>query len=68
MVFGVLCRHRTRNSRRKATIDRPDYYVYETDEWLVFPHEINGLTPEEIRIHKPEAEIILQAGLLKEGS
>lgn len=26
----------------------PDYYVHETDEWLVFPHEISGLTPDEI--------------------
>nr|CAA6800814.1 MAG: Hypoxanthine-guanine phosphoribosyltransferase (EC [uncultured Thiotrichaceae bacterium] len=31
----------------------PDYYVYETDEWLVFPHELKGLTREEIRQHKP---------------
>lgn len=27
---------------------KPDYYVHESDEWLVFPHEIVGLTPEEI--------------------
>lgn len=26
----------------------PDYYVHETDEWLVFPHELHGLTVEEI--------------------
>ena len=26
----------------------PDYYVHETDEWLVFPHEVAGLTPDEI--------------------
>ena len=26
----------------------PHYYVYESDEWLVFPHEISGLTTEEI--------------------
>lgn len=25
-----------------------DYYLYETDQWLVFPHELSGLTPEEI--------------------
>lgn len=25
-----------------------DYYLYETDRWLVFPHELSGLTPEEI--------------------
>ncbi len=31
----------------------PDFYVYETDEWLVFPHELTGLTQAEIREHKP---------------
>lgn len=32
----------------------PDYYVNESDEWLVFPHEINGLSEEEIREGKTE--------------
>ena len=31
----------------------PDYYVLDTDKWLVFPHELIGLTPEEILEHKP---------------
>ena len=31
----------------------PDYYVLDTDRWLVFPHEISGLTREEILEHKP---------------
>jgi hypoxanthine phosphoribosyltransferase len=35
---------------------RPDYFVKETDRWLVFPHEIQGLTREEILAHKPVAE------------
>lgn len=26
----------------------PDYFVHESDEWLVFPHELSGLTPDEI--------------------
>ena len=26
----------------------PDYYVHESTEWLVFPHELSGLTPDEI--------------------
>ncbi|MGO9932682.1 MAG: phosphoribosyltransferase [Steroidobacteraceae bacterium] len=33
----------------------PDYYIRETDSWLVFPHELQGLTPEEILQHKPVA-------------
>lgn len=34
----------------------PDYYVQATDNWLVFPHEIQGLTREEILEHKPVGE------------
>ncbi len=33
---------------------KPDFYVHETDKWLVFPHELNGLEPGEIARHKPE--------------
>jgi len=32
----------------------PDYYLHEFSQWLVFPHELSGLTAEEIRRHKPE--------------
>lgn len=32
----------------------PHYYVHETDKWLVFPHELKGLSDEEIAMHKPE--------------
>ncbi len=37
----------------------PDYYLHETAEWLVFPHELDALTPEEMRARRPElAEIV----------
>ncbi|MBN7820667.1 phosphoribosyltransferase [Bowmanella yangjiangensis] len=26
----------------------PDFYVHESNEWLVFPHEISGLSPQEL--------------------
>jgi len=32
----------------------PDYYLHETDKWLVFPHELDGLTLDEIKDHKPQ--------------
>ena len=39
----------------KNTTDmKPDYYIHETDQWLVFPHELKGLTVEEIVEGKPE--------------
>jgi hypoxanthine phosphoribosyltransferase len=34
--------------QNNKTAIMPDYYVHESDEWLVFPHEISGLTPDEI--------------------
>lgn len=30
----------------------PDYYLYETDKWVVFPHELEELSVGEIREHK----------------
>jgi hypoxanthine phosphoribosyltransferase len=37
----------------KNTGDRiPDYYIHQTDQWLVLPYELNGLTREEIRQYK----------------
>jgi len=31
----------------------PDYHVNTTDEWLVMPYELSGLTREEIATNKP---------------
>ena len=39
----------------------PDYYVRATDRWLVFPHEVNGLTREEILANKPVDESFFSA-------
>ncbi len=33
---------------------KPDFYLHETDQWLVFPHELEGLTFKEIKDNKPE--------------
>jgi len=32
----------------------PDFYIHETDKWIVFPHELKDLNPEEIRQGKGE--------------
>ena len=37
----------------------PDYFIHETDEWLVFPHEMDGLTEEEIFENKKGMKEIL---------
>jgi hypoxanthine phosphoribosyltransferase len=64
------CRHNTpvtiriatayyKPSRNQTSL-KPDYFVHQTEEWLVFPHEICGLTEQEIRAHKPGAALILK--------
>lgn len=67
--LAARCRHNMPRDVRVATVYwkpkrnrtslAPDFYVHETDEWLVFPHELCGLNPQEIRAHKPQAGIIL---------
>ena len=39
---------------KNKTSRTPDYYLHETDRWLVFPHELDGLSIEEIKANKPE--------------
>ncbi|MEE4278334.1 MAG: phosphoribosyltransferase family protein [Halieaceae bacterium] len=39
---------------KNVTDITPDYYVHETDAWLVFPHELVGLTQQEILANKGE--------------
>jgi hypoxanthine phosphoribosyltransferase len=37
----------------------PDYFIHETEAWLVFPHELNGLTREEILKRKPGVKSVI---------
>ena len=39
---------------KNKTSRNPNYYIHETDSWLVFPHELDGLTVEELVNNKPE--------------
>ncbi len=36
----------------------PDYFIHQTDDWLVFPHELVGLSAEEILQNKPGVEVL----------
>lgn len=44
---------------RNRTTLVPDYVLHQSEAWLVFPHELCGLSAAEIRAHKPGAEAIL---------
>lgn len=46
---------------RNRTDFEPDYAVHATDEWLVFPHEMEGLTRAEMAEHKPYLLPVLDA-------
>lgn len=46
---------------RNRTARVPDYYVTATEQWLVFPHELLGLTADEILAHKPVDAGFLEA-------
>jgi hypoxanthine phosphoribosyltransferase len=39
--------------KKNVTNIVPDFCIHETDQWLVFPHELDGLTREEIFANKP---------------
>ena len=44
----------------KNAVDfKPDYFVHESEEWLVFPHELAGLEPSEIAEGKSDLASIL---------
>lgn len=73
-VLGRLGKHLKRNmpaDTRIATLYerpsanqtgiRPDYQLYQTEDWLVFPYELNGLSREEIDRHKSYVSPILDS-------
>jgi hypoxanthine phosphoribosyltransferase len=45
---------------RNRTNRVPDYYLYETDAWLKYPHSLEGLSTEEIRDNRPELYNIIK--------
>ncbi len=53
-------------ARNKAGFE-PDFYAHKTDEWLVFPHEMEGLSRSEIVANKPHLLTVMDAleGIIK---
>ena len=37
----------------------PDYFLHQSEQWLVFPHELDGLTPAEIAAGKSDLANII---------
>ena len=49
----------TRNQTNRV----PDYFLHETEQWLKFPHSLEGLSAEEVKQHRPELYDILQSAV-----
>ncbi len=62
--YEKLARNNTSKDQRIATVyfkdeknltDKiPDYFVHKRNDWIVFPHELEGHSSEEIREYKSE--------------
>lgn len=39
--------------RHRMVASEPDYHVHSTEDWLVLPYELQGLSQEEIKANKP---------------
>ena len=46
--------------QKNLTKRKPDYFIHETEKWLVFPHELEGLSLEEIKQNKPELDDLIK--------
>ena len=44
----------------------PEYFINETNRWLVLPYELSGLSLDEIRVHKAWAAPMLDSISVKE--
>ena len=68
--LGLRCRRNMPETIRIATVfykpsrnqtaTIPDFFVEKTEDWLVFPHELCGLSAAEIQKNKPAAKQILE--------
>ncbi len=38
----------------EKTLRTPEYFVHETNEWLVLPYELSGFSIDELRENRPE--------------
>ena len=45
---------------KNLTKRQPDYFIHETEKWLVLPHELEGLSLEEIKQNKPELDDLIE--------
>ena len=47
---------------------KPDYFLHTTEDWLVLPYELQGLSTEEIAEYKPDVAPLIREALQKKTS
>ena len=47
---------------------KPDYFLHTTEDWLVLPYELQGLSAEEIAEYKPDVAPLIREALRKMSS
>ena len=45
---------------RNQTDREPNYYLHETEDWLKYPHSLEGLSADEIAANRPELYEIIK--------
>jgi len=43
----------------EKTLRTPEYFVHETQDWLVLPYEMSGFSLDELRSNRPEMSALL---------
>ena len=44
----------------EKTLRTPEYFVHETDDWLVLPYEMSGFSIQELKANRPEMKGLLE--------
>ncbi|MBT8083471.1 MAG: hypoxanthine phosphoribosyltransferase [Gammaproteobacteria bacterium] len=44
----------------EKTLRTPDYFVHETNDWLVLPYELSGFSIEELKTNRPEIAALIE--------
>ena len=47
--------------KNNRTSDFPEFYLHQTENWLVFPHELVGLSRDEIARNRPQLASIFSS-------
>ena len=45
---------------RNQTYIKPDFYIHETDKWIIFPHELDCLSEDDIKRNKSKVYEVIK--------